>query len=197
MKKKHLLGIFFGMLLLTACQNEEVYTPKPRGYCRMDIQDTGFVRLDNKFPYSFEYSQYAYIDPYPYRNTDSTKYWINIVYPNLNAVMYISYKQFNNKDLLNNMISDARTLVFKQTPKADDIIESTITDEESHVFGKLYQAVGQEVPCPYQLWLSDREQHFFRLSLYFNCTPNNDSLAPAIDYLSKDIFHLIETFDWK
>ncbi len=188
-----LLGLFF----LMACQNDDVPTPKPRGYCRMDIQDTGYVRLEDKYPYTFEYSQYAYIDPYPYKNTDSTKFWINIVYPNLNAVMYISYKTFNNKDLLNRMINDSRTLVFKQAQKADDIIESDITDEQNLVSGKLYQAIGQDVPCPYQLWMTDKNQHFFRLSLYFNCVPNNDSLAPAIDYIAKDIYHLIETFEWQ
>jgi hypothetical protein len=33
--------------------------------------------------------------------------------------------------------------------------------------------------------------------LYFNTRPKPDSLAPAVDYIKKDMKHLLDTFEWK
>jgi hypothetical protein len=45
--------------------------------------------------------------------------------------------------------------------------------------------------------MTDSSRHFLRGALYFNTRVNNDSLAPAIEYMKKDIMHLINTMDWK
>ena len=34
-------------------------------------------------------------------------------------------------------------------------------------------------------------------SLYFNFKPDNDSMQPVINFIRRDIDHLIETFEWK
>jgi len=36
-----------------------------------------------------------------------------------------------------------------------------------------------------------------RSSLYFDFTPNNDSLQPVIQYLREDMMQMINTFEWK
>ena len=36
-----------------------------------------------------------------------------------------------------------------------------------------------------------------RGALYFNTKVANDSLAPAIDYMKKDIMQMINTLQWK
>lgn len=196
MKIIQILLTFCTIAFLTiACQNNEVYSPKPRAYYRIAINDTTYQTLENKFPYCFEYSSHAFIDPYQLHD-NSSKYWINIVYPQLNAIVYISYLNFNNDSLLNVMINDSRTMVFKQIKKADDIIESHIIDDSNAVYGKIYEVIGNEAACPLQIWITDKKQHFFRASMYFGCKPNNDSLQPAIDFLKKDMFHLVETFHW-
>lgn len=177
-----------------ACTPDEVYVPKQRGYYRMNIQDTGYQPLQAGYPYYFEYSQYAYIDDYNLH--DSSQYWINVAYPQFNAVIYVSYHPFHGDSLLNVMINDSRSMVFKQISKADDVIESIIVDDSAKVYGKTYEVIGNEAACPLQLWMTDREKHFFRASLYFGCKPNNDSLQPAINYISRDIMHMIQTFKW-
>ena len=48
-----------------------------------------------------------------------------------------------------------------------------------------------------QFWLTDSSRHFLRGALYLNHTPNNDSLAPVIDYIQTDIEHLVETLRWR
>ncbi|MBO4739051.1 MAG: gliding motility protein GldD [Bacteroidales bacterium] len=195
MKFVKIIALFAVVLMSTgACRHQEVYMPKQRGYYRINIPDTGYQALSPEYPYFFEYSQYAYIDDYNLH--DSAQYWINVAYPQLNAVIYISYRTFHGDSALNVMINDSRSMVFKQISKADDVIESVIRDDSARVYGKTYEIKGNEAACPFQMWMTDRNKHFFRASLYFGCKPNNDSLQPAIDYIGKDIMHMINTFKW-
>jgi gliding motility-associated lipoprotein GldD len=50
---------------------------------------------------------------------------------------------------------------------------------------------------PYQFYLTDSTTHWLRGSLYFDAIPNNDSLAPVIDFVKTDIQHIFETMHWK
>ena len=178
-------------LFLYSCQ-EEVYTPKPRAYFRIDVRDTTYQSLQGNYPYTFEYSKASFVDSLQ-RKED---YWINLIYPELNSILFITYRIVDDTNL-NYLIDDSRTIVYKQLAKADDILESHIVDSANHVYGRIYETLGNDAACPFQFWVTDRENHFFRASLYLNNTPQNDSLAPIIDYLKKDMFHLIETFNWK
>ena len=192
--KLKLITIFLFLLaglFLYSCQ-EEIYTPKPRGYFRIDVKDTTYQSLQGNYPYSFEYSKAAFVDSLQ-RKED---YWINLIYPELNSILFITYRIVDDTNL-NHLIDDSRTIVYKQLAKADDILESHIVDSTNHLYGKIYETLGNDAACPFQFWVTDRENHFFRASLYLNNTPQNDSLAPIIDYLKKDMFHLIETFNWK
>jgi hypothetical protein len=36
-----------------------------------------------------------------------------------------------------------------------------------------------------------------RGALYFNTALKSDSLAPVIEYLKKDVIHLLNTLEWK
>jgi len=36
-----------------------------------------------------------------------------------------------------------------------------------------------------------------RGSLYFKARPNKDSLAPAIEFMKRDIIEMINTFQWE
>jgi len=179
------------LFIITACQNEP-HTPKPRGYFRIDIKDTTYQLFSNA-PFSFEYSCFAVINPIDRPNE---KHWMNLKYPQWNADLFITYKSLKSNNL-EDCINDSRTLALKQINKADDIQESLIFDSLNAVYGRIYEVIGNEAACPYQFWLTDKENHFFRASLYFNSTPHNDSIAPIIDYLKKDMLHLIGTFSWK
>jgi gliding motility-associated lipoprotein GldD len=54
-----------------------------------------------------------------------------------------------------------------------------------------------EVPSQMQFTITDSTKNFLRAALYFNTHVQNDSLRPAIEYMKKDIMHLINTFNWK
>ena len=187
-------NLFYLVLLICffffACEGK-IYTPKPRGYFRIDIPDTTYTQLKGQYPYFFEYSNLAFIDSLKYRE----QYWVNLVYPDLEAVLHITYKSMDTNNLTD-LINDSRTMAIKQIVKADDILESHIFDSATNLYGKIYETVGNDAACPFQFWVTDRQNHFLRGSLYLNQVPQNDSLAPIINYLKKDMLHLIETFKW-
>jgi gliding motility-associated lipoprotein GldD len=48
-----------------------------------------------------------------------------------------------------------------------------------------------------QFYVSDSIRHFLRGALYFETTPNDDSLSVVNDFLEADMLHLIETLRWR
>jgi gliding motility-associated lipoprotein GldD len=65
------------------------------------------------------------------------------------------------------------------------------------MYGIVYEINGMSAASPYQFYLTDSTRHWLRGSLYFDAIPNNDSLAPVIDFVKTDIQHLFETIRWK
>ncbi|MGI6292595.1 MAG: gliding motility lipoprotein GldD [Bacteroidales bacterium] len=175
-----------------SCQ-EEVNVPKPKGYYRIELPPHNYTLFDTTYPYQFEYASMAVILPDQSENAEP--YWANMIYPSLNAVIYISYKPVHHD--IETLINDSKTFVSGQIKKADDIVEYHVYDTINKVYGISYDIIGTDVASPYQFWLTDKESHFFRAALYFNHTPNNDSLQPVIQYIKEDILHLINTFKWK
>jgi gliding motility-associated lipoprotein GldD len=177
--------------LFSACENS--YTPKPRGYFRIDLPKKSYQKLDSIFPYSFEYPVYSNITNDPY--APNKKDWINLNFPDYNAVLHISYKKVDNN--LADYLNDAHMLVSKHIDKAEAIYDSLIMHPEKNVFGLVYKIEGLGTATPYQFYVTDSTNHYLRGALYFNAHPNNDSLAPVIEFLEKDINHLISTMEWK
>jgi gliding motility-associated lipoprotein GldD len=48
-----------------------------------------------------------------------------------------------------------------------------------------------------QFFVTDSTSHFLRGALYFDSTPNADSLGVVNDFLEVDMKHLINTLRWK
>lgn len=194
MHKKHkFLALSLSVLLLmllAAC--EQPYSPKPRGFFRIDLPAKDYQVSDSSLPYIFDYPTYTVISNDP--KAPNEKYWINVNFPAYKATLHLSYKDVS--DNLFNYLEDSYTLVSKHIPKADAITDSIIFDPERKVFGLTYRIDGSETASPYQFFVTDSTTHFLRGALYFNTTPNNDSLAPVIDFLIGDIQHLINTLHW-
>lgn len=190
MKVNNLL-FFLAVLFLSAC--EQATSPKPRGYFRIDLPEKNYVRFDTLFPFSFEYPVYSNITGDPH--TPNEKYWINLNFPDFNATVHISYKVVDGN--LPTYLEDSHTLVAKHIAKADAIYDSLIMEPGKNVYGLAYRLEGSGAASPFQFFLTDSTANFVRGALYFNVIPNNDSLAPVIDFIEEDIVHLISTFNWK
>ncbi len=184
--------LIISLLVLISCGGED-YAPKPRAYFRIDLPKKSYQTFDTILPYSFEYPKYAVIKYNKSLNND--KYWINVNFPTYNATIHITYIPVKNN--LNNLVENARKFVDKHIPKATSIKEKTYENIENNVYGVVYNIKGNSVASPYQFFVTDREKHYLRGALYFNMQPHNDSLAPVIKFIEKDIDYLISTLKWK
>ncbi len=192
------LSFVFCLLSLYSCG--ERYVPRPRGYYRIAIPDTAYTPLASLpiahnsypiFPYTFALSDHAQIIP---RTSAAEKYWVDITYPAFHAQIHCTYYPVRNN--LRELSDDAQSFVYKHAGQASAIPEQGFVNEENGVYGVFYELVGNTA-SPYQFYLTDSTKHFFRGAVYFNCTPNQDSLAPVINYLQQDVRHLMETFEWR
>ena len=188
-KNKYSLLLVLSILLVSCNQN---YTPLPRGFFRIDLPKHSYKLSDTTFPYYFEYADVAELQNSPYN--PNQKYWINIVYPQFKAKVYLSYKIVDGN--LITYLEDAYTLVSKHIPKADMINDSVIENSEQNVYGLTYKISGSGAASPYQFFVTDSASHFLRGALYFDIVPNNDSLEPVIDFITTDLEHLVNTLKW-
>lgn len=181
------------LLLAVSCRNDE--TPKPRAYVRIALPEKAYQQFDSLHPYSFEYPRYALFTPDV--RTTAEPYWGDIVFPDFQGRIHLSYKPVEDRRQLIGYMEDARTFVHRHIPKATAIRDEIILHEDNRVFGVLYQIRGKEAASPLQFFATDSTDHFLRGALYFHVAPNNDSLAPVIDFLEKDIRHLFATLKWQ
>lgn len=183
------------MALVSAFAGCADYIPKPKGYYRIDLpEEKNYVRFEKEsFPYAFDYSDQARVVPLQ-KKSDKDSFWVDIIYPDLNAKIYCSYKPVRGN--FQEIAEDSRTFVYKHTIKADGITEQPYEDSERRVYGIFYDLKGNTASnC--QFILTDSLHYFFRGALYFNSSPNKDSIAPVADYIREDVIRLIESFEWK
>ena len=170
------------------------YLPKPKGYNRIDLPEVSYRQLPDSLPYTFEYSTSAEL----LRDSSwiAERYWINLNYPEMGAVIQITYKPVTDS-IIREYLSDSYRLTSQHNVKAY-AIEESILELPNGLFASFTELEG-EVPTQAQFHVTDRDSvdHFLRGALYFKTATKNDSLAPVIDYVKKDILHLLMSLDWK
>lgn len=182
--------LFLVLMICTACGSSSI--PKPYGYFRITTPDTAYVPFEAqypRYPYSFALSRNAKVQV-----RQEEPYWINLYYPALDATIHCSYKpvQRNLRELTN----DALEFVYRNASYATSIPEREYSHPEAKVYGVLFDLEGNTASSC-QFFVTDSTRHFFRASVYCNCTPNADSLAPVYEYLRTDIVKMVESFEWK
>ena len=176
--------------ILSSCGEASI--PRPYGYFRVELPKHAYRKLDTlNLPYKFDLPLNAKVVE---RKVNGDKYWIDIVYPKLNASIFCSYKSVNNN--LINLLEDTRKIVYKHSVKADGIGEKAFESAHKNLHGILYDLQGNTASAV-QFILTDSTKHFFRAALYFNNVPNKDSIAPMSKYIREDIVRMMESFEWK
>jgi gliding motility-associated lipoprotein GldD len=185
------IAFFSGVLLCFSCSTD--YQPKPKGYNRLVLPVPAYQTMPDTLPYSFSYSRFAEL-----RNDTSwirEKHWVEVNYPDLEATIHITYKELNRSEtLLKEYLNDAYVLTSKHQIKAyaiDETISRTPTGKTAVI-----AEISGEVPSQFQFTMTDSTENFLRGALYFNVKVQNDSLKPAIEYVKKDIMHLINSLEW-
>jgi gliding motility-associated lipoprotein GldD len=110
--------------------------------------------------------------------------------------VHITYKRiFNKEQLLKEYYKDSYKLTAKHQIKAYAIDETIVKTP----FGKtaFISEIDGEVPSQFQFTMTDSTKNFLRGALYFNVKVQNDSLKPAIDFMKKEVMHMINTMEWK
>ena len=180
--------------LLAACSSAPDFTPKPKGYNRIDLPPHRYRLLGPGRPYSFEYSQYAKVlrDSSYLAQPD----WLNICYPQLHANVQITYTNVvRNRQLYDKMMEDARKLTGKHQIKATSIEEKILRTPHG-MRASVFELEG-EVPSQFQFYTTDSTRHFFRAALYFRTATANDSLAPVIEYVKYDMMRLLNSLQYR
>jgi gliding motility-associated lipoprotein GldD len=187
----------FAMSVLLGWACNSPFVPKAKGYSALQFPKKAYQLFNSPgYAYSFEYPVYAHIDNKVNYFGVSQKEagWINIQFPENKATIYVSYRRIQPNQL-DTLIKDAYTFANNHNNKAS-LIEDSVFTTENGVKGVFFH-IGGNVATSYQFFLTDSAKHFFRGALYFDTTPNEDSLAPVNAFLYKDLTHLVNTFKWQ
>lgn len=208
--------ILYLMFAIWIISCNSTYTSKKEGYFKIDFPTKAYTTFnDSSYPYTFEYPLYARIskDSSYFKGGAKNPYWININFPSLNGTIYISYKNIGGTSLykvknpngtyrdsigkndFEKMVNDSYDLTYKNEIKAYSIQDS-VMHTPNHITGIFFTLSGN-VATAKQFFLSDTLRHFLRGALYFDATPNEDSLRPVNAFLQDDMKHLINTLKWK
>ncbi len=183
------------LCILVACNSD--YSIKRRGYYKIDFPPHQYQSFDQPgYPYSFEYPIYARVvkDTTFFEGKPENDYWINVDFPQFNGKIYISYKAVST-DNLTKLVDDAFKMTYKHTSKATEITDSLIRTPNG--ISGLFFNVGGNAATGKQFFVTDSVRHFLRGALYFDATPNEDSLGIVYDFLQTDMKHLINSLQWK
>jgi gliding motility-associated lipoprotein GldD len=212
---KYVPRIFLCMtgIFLIACNS--TYTPREKGYFRIDFPERKYRLFDEPgYPYTFEYPVYGVItrDSTLFDDNPDNPYWINLDFPEFRGRVYLSYKTIGGssvykiktdqgykdstvRNTFDGLREEAYRMTYKHTLKASGIVDSPLYNPQG-VPGIYFKVEGNAATAR-QFYLTDSSRHFLRGALYFDTAPNSDSLAVVNDFLQEDMLHLIQTLRWK
>jgi gliding motility-associated lipoprotein GldD len=203
------------LLILISFSCNSPFLPKPRGYYKIELPEKAYQQFNQPgFPYSFEYPVYGRIvkDTSFFEERPENPYWINIDFPRFNGRIYISYNIIGGKatfkvknkngayvdstgvNQLEQLVKGSYELTYKHSYKASSI-EDSVFRTKNGIEG-IYFKVGGNTATANQFLVTDSVKHFLRGALYFDATPNEDSLSTVNQFLQEDMKHLINTLKW-
>lgn len=200
---KRLVWLWPVLLLMTACNGNHDYSPKPRGYFRIIFPEKSYQQYNSQYPFTFVYPKYALIEKdtnvAPERKDKklyNMKYLLNMQFPQFNGTLHLSYESITSKKVFNELTEDARNFAFKHTVKATSIDQAIIHNPDRKVYG-IYYTIDGNAASSVQFFITDSVKNYMRGALYFNNTPRLDSIQPVLKFVKKDIDTMIKTFRWK
>ena len=212
-----LIWLVLAAMLFAACGGGD-YTPKPQAYLRIDMPEHNYWLIDSlcthpgdmfvsgtdtmvaitgtckTFPFTFEANECIELQE---KDAPKGEEWIDLVYPQWDGVVYLTYKRLRNAADLRGQIDTSSRMLEKHYQLASGVEEQFYEDAENRVYGTVYHLKGNKVATTCQFWATDSVHHYLRGALFLNHTPNNDSLAPVLNYIQEDIEHLMETLRWR
>ena len=217
METKNIPLAIIAILLLAGCGGGD-YSPKPSAYLRIDMPDHEYFLLDTMrscpgdtlifdgdtsitltgytktFPFAFEANTRI---EWTEKKSTPDETWVDLYYPEWDGVVFLTYKRLHGPDDLRGQTDTSTRLLESHYQFTSGIEEHEYSNPDNHVYAITYHLKGRNVASTYQFWATDREHNFLRGAVYLNKAPNNDSLAPVLEYIQQDVDHLIETLRWR
>lgn len=194
---RFILLLVAGSSLHVAC-NSDYSSGKKKGYFHIDFPEKKYQVFNLPgYPYTFEYPVYAKVlKDSSFFEEKAGDWWLNIDVPQFAGRIYISYKAIGGQNKFDSLVRDGFKLAYKQHVDISTGIEERRIMTPNKVEG-MYFNLGGNTATANQFFLTDSTKHFLRGALYFDATPNADSLGIVNDFLKKDVEHLINTLKWK
>ncbi len=170
------------------------YSPKPRGYFRIEFPEKAYQEFSSGCPYAFSFPRYAEMEPDP--AADAQPCWLDVHFPQFNARIHLSYMPITGRERFDELVEDARTFAFNHTVRATAIDQQRINLPDARVYGLKYEIKGNAASS-IQFFVTDSTKHYVRGALYFHERPRLDSIQPVLDFLKADIDTLIHSLRWQ
>lgn len=183
--------------LIYSCGEDQVNTPKPRMYPKVNYPEQSYSPfLLDVCNFTFDKPSYAKVKTGIsfFGEKSSDPCWFDLELAEFNGTIHFSYNPIENKQSLDRLVSDAFKIVEQHNSKAE-YREEVLIENKHGVHGLQFNLEGP-VASPINFFLTDTTNHFVRASLYFNNAVDPDSIAPILDFVSKDIQKIVESFEW-
>jgi len=184
----------FCSFLLPSCMGDEdeVATPKPHAYFRIALPEKEYVNYSGDCPFSFDIPTYSKIKIDDDAHAEPC--WLFLDFPAFKGRLHLTYKSINGN--FDKYLEQTYDMTSRHQVKASGIEEIPVSRKASNVYGIVYNVEGNAASST-QFFLTDSVHHFIRGALYLFEAPNADSTKPVIEFMRKDIQHMIETFKWE
>ena len=192
MKVRNLFILIIVAMTLMACGGGD-YSPKPQAYLRINTPEASYIRIDT-LPFSFEKNTAATLI---IKKDTRHELWVDLSYPQWDGVVFLTYKRLRSSEDLRGQIDTSSRLLEKHYQFASGIDEQVFESDDHTVHAVKWHLKGKNVASTYQFYATDSLHHFLRGAVYINHAPNNDSLAPVLEYMHRDVDRLIESLHWR
>jgi len=186
------------LIIMSSCGGEQVNTPKPRMYPRVTYPEQTYeaFKLD-VCNFSFQKPAYAKVKTGIkfFGEKSSHPCWFDLDLEEFDGSIHFSYIPIEDENSLDKLVADAFRIVEQHNSKAE-YREEVLIDNINGVHGLQFNLEGP-VASPINFFVTDTLNHFVRASLYFNTAVDPDSIAPVLDFVTRDVQEIVKTFEWK
>jgi len=175
-------------LIIFFCGCSQNYQPKPKAFNQIYLPKPQYTSVNVDKNYSFEKNIIS-------TKTENKNYgWLNLSYFNQGAEVLLTYKKIKSNKHLESLFNESFKLINKHKNKASSIVETkirTLNNKTATIID-----IKGEVPTPFQFIITDSTNNFMRAALYFEKPIKGDSLLPVVNYIKKDMLHVLNTLRW-
>ena len=188
MKQILLVALLFSVL---GCK-DEINIPKPPTYLRLELPEHSYKNYSDDCLYSFDVAKSYLVKKVS--DEDGVTCHKDIDLGKLNGSIHMSF--INMTEPLSTYVNYVNDKIDEHKVKATGIEDKQYLFNNKRVYCTFFELKG-DVASPFQFYITDSTSKFVSGVVYFNSTPNYDSIRPSLDYLKIDLERMIKSFEWK